>query len=181
MEKKGVLPEKLLFQFPMCSSPDRVDGLILFLTLMKGHLIHIYKKWVMSLNAMTRTRGALPAARWRKGLLDCDRGILIAHCVGGWSELTWKYPNVTGSEALSILGINCLRRGYIQKPKQVLVGFWHSCLGNRDDQTAFYLAVGRTLVLWGCWGLKNSSCQLLQWCTGDSITPTDILQFPFIS
>ncbi|KAK4830567.1 hypothetical protein QYF61_011745 [Mycteria americana] len=62
---KGVLPGKLLLQFPVGSSPDRVENLILLLILMKELLTRMYKEWVT--NAMTRTRGALPPARWRKG------------------------------------------------------------------------------------------------------------------
>ncbi|KAK4828827.1 hypothetical protein QYF61_000884 [Mycteria americana] len=62
---KGVLPGKLLLRFPADNFPDRVEGLILLLILMEELLTCMYKKWVM--NTMTRTRGALPPARWRKG------------------------------------------------------------------------------------------------------------------
>ena len=41
---KEVLPGELLLQFPADSSPDRAEGLILLLILIKGLLIHIYKK-----------------------------------------------------------------------------------------------------------------------------------------
>jgi len=47
------------------SCPDRVDNLILLLILLKGPLSHFYNKRVT--NTLTRTRGALPPARWRKG------------------------------------------------------------------------------------------------------------------
>jgi len=49
-------------QFPVGSSPDRVESLILLLVLLKGSLC---KKWVT--NTLTRIRGALPPAGWRTG------------------------------------------------------------------------------------------------------------------
>jgi len=63
--QKGILLGKMLLQFPAASSPDQVDSLILILILWKGPPSHSYSK--RAANSLTRIRGALPPARWRKG------------------------------------------------------------------------------------------------------------------
>ena len=51
-----------------------------------------------------------------------------------------KHPIVTGPEALCILGIHILRRGYFKDPKGLQVGSWYSCLGDGRNGTAVCLA-----------------------------------------
>jgi len=62
---KGILLGKMPLQFPAVSSPHQVGSLILIPILWKGPPSHSYSKWVA--NSLTRIRGALPPARWRKG------------------------------------------------------------------------------------------------------------------
>lgn len=64
--QERILTGKRLLQFPAGSSPDRVEELVLPLILLKGLFIHSYKKEAM--NTVTRTRGALPPASWRRGV-----------------------------------------------------------------------------------------------------------------
>jgi len=62
--KRGFFQEKMLLQFSTGSSPDSIEGLVLFLKFLKRLLIHIYKKWVT--NTLTKIREALHPARWKK-------------------------------------------------------------------------------------------------------------------
>lgn len=57
---KGDSARKNAALVPVGSSPEREEGLVLLLIL-KGLLLHFYKKQVT--NTMTRTEGALPPAR----------------------------------------------------------------------------------------------------------------------
>ena len=65
LSQKGTLLGKMLLQFPLGSSPDRVESLTLPLILLKRLPSHFYNKRIM--NTLTRIRGALCLTRWRKG------------------------------------------------------------------------------------------------------------------
>lgn len=66
-DRRTLCQEKMLPQFPVGSSSDRLEDRILLLTLLKGLLNNYSKKETM--NAMTRTREAMPPARWRRGFI----------------------------------------------------------------------------------------------------------------
>jgi len=100
--QKGILLEKMLLQFLMGSSPDRVDSLILSPIFLKGSPSHFYSKWVA--NSLTRFRGALPPARWRKGTI----GQVVLWAPEQWFPFSpWKTPQCSRwlfSEGLQLVG-----------------------------------------------------------------------------
>lgn len=51
-----------------------------------------------------------------------------------------RHSILTCAEALCILGVYCLRRGYLKSQKKVLVCFQYSCLGDGGNWAAVCLA-----------------------------------------
>lgn len=95
------IPGKWLLHFPVGSLWDKEDGLTLLLTLIISILVCIHDKWVT--NTITRTRGALPPAEWRKwttgftglcgfsGLVHQNhRCICLSGMTRGSQALCWK-------------------------------------------------------------------------------------------
>ena len=89
--------------------------------------------------------------------------ISIAGVTGGSHELTvleaevsltgneWqKHPIVTGPEALCILGIDYLRRGYFKDPKGYKWAFGVAALETERIKHLPCPVSQRTLLLWGC-------------------------------
>lgn len=137
--QKRIFLGELFLQFAVGSSLDRLDELILLLSLIKWLHIHIYKKQSVNTMTSTVTREALFPARWRcvhwcmvyPNAMKLKRGrtylcfwrdewVSRADCIGCWSESNWnewqKHTIVTRPEVLYILGIDYLRRGYFKDP-----------------------------------------------------------------
>ncbi|KAK4828031.1 hypothetical protein QYF61_022808 [Mycteria americana] len=111
---------------PVDSSPDRVEGLILLLMLMKELLTHIYKKWEYKAPVDTGAQCGLMPSSYIRAEPICISGV-----TGGSQQLTvlepqvsltgneWqKHSIVTGPEIPCILGIDYLRRGYLKDSKE---------------------------------------------------------------
>ncbi|GAB0189147.1 hypothetical protein GRJ2_001380000 [Grus japonensis] len=136
----------MMLQFPVGSPPDRVEGLITLMILLKGLLSPFCEKRVVNNRLYWSVWIQWPGTsdpQEYKALVDTGaqctlmplsyegvEPISISGVTGGSQQLTlleaegsltgneWeKHPIVTGPEAPCILGIDYLRKGYFKDPK----------------------------------------------------------------